>query len=166
MKKKIVLILGLMAVANVCAAEIKIGVINIPKLMEKAPLMESAKKRLEKEFAPRGKALETQGKELQALNDKLERDAAVMSDTQRRDLEKDLMAKQREFKRAQQELSEDVNLKRNEELGKLNRRILESAREVAKADGFDLLLADGVIYSADQLDVTEQVMKKLNASGE
>lgn len=166
MKKNIALFLGLMALTNVCAAELKIGFVNIPKVLEKAPQAEGAKKRLEKEFAPRDKTLVAQQKELQALEEKIARDSAVMSDAQRRDMEKDLVAKQREAKRAQQEFSEDFNLRRNEELGKLQRRIVESIRELAKEDGFDLLLSDGVIFAGDALDVTAQVQKKLNASGE
>lgn len=157
------LFVGLMAVANICAAELKIGFVNVPKVLEKAPQAESAKKRLEKEFAPRDKSLVAQQKELQALQEKITRDAAVMSESQRRDLEKDLVAKERDAKRAQQEFSEDFNLRRNEELGKLQRRIVESIRELAKEEGFDLLLTDGVIFAADQLDVTAQVQKKLDA---
>lgn len=157
------LFVGLMTVANICAAELKIGFVNVPKVLEKAPQAESAKKRLEKEFAPRDKSLVAQQKELQALQEKITRDAAVMSESQRRDLEKDLVAKERDAKRAQQEFSEDFNLRRNEELGKLQRRIVESIRELAKEEGFDLLLTDGVIFAADQLDVTAQVQKKLDA---
>lgn len=163
MKKKLVLFLGLMAVANISAAELKIGFVNVPKVLEKAPQAESAKKRLEKEFAPRDKSLVAQQKELQALQEKITRDSAVMSESQRRDLEKDLVAKEREAKRAQQEFSEDFNLRRNEELGKLQRRIVESIRELAKEENFDLLLTDGVIFAAEQLDVTAQVQKKLDA---
>jgi len=161
MKKKIALFLGLMVVANVCAAELKIGFVNVPKVLEKAPQAESAKKRLEKEFSPRDKALVAQQKEIQGLEEKMAKDAAVMSEAQRRNLEKDLAAKQREAKRAQQEFSEDFNMRRNEELGKLQRRIVEAIRALAKDDGYDLLLTDGVIFAAEQLDVTAQVQKRL-----
>ncbi len=166
MKKKIALFFGLMVAANICFAELKIGFVNVPKVLEKAPQAESAKKRLEQEFSPRDKSLVAQQKEIQALEDKMAKDSAVMSDSERRNLEKDLVAKQREAKRAQQEFSEDFNLRRNEELGKLQRRIVETIRTLAKDEGFDLLLTDGVIFAADQLDVTAEVQKKLSSGSE
>lgn len=166
MKKKIALFLGLMVAANVYSAELKIGFVNVPKVLEKAPQAESAKKRLEQEFSPRDKSLVAQQKEIQALEDKMAKDSAVMSESERRNLEKDLVAKQREAKRAQQEFSEDFNLRRNEELGKLQRRIVEAIRALAKEEGYDLLLTDGVIFAADQLDVTAQVQKKLSSISE
>lgn len=166
MKKQIALFLGLMVVANVCAAELKIGFVNVPKVLEKAPQAESAKKRLEKEFSPRDKALVAQQKEIQSLEEKMTKNAAVMSESERRNLEKDLGAKQREAKRAQQEFSEDFNMRRNEELGKLQRKIVEVIRALAKEDSYDLLLTDGVIFAGEQLDVTAQVQKRLNGMPE
>lgn len=166
MKKKIALSLSLLLTTGASYADLKIGFVNVPKVLEKAPQAESAKKRLEQEFAPRDKTLVAQQKEIQALEDKMSKDSAVMSDSERRNLEKDLMSKQREAKRAQQEFSEDFNLRRNEELGKLQKRIVEAIRSIAKDEGYDLLLTDGVIFAADQLDVTAQVQKKLNAISE
>ena len=161
MKKRISLFLVLLFVANVSYAELKIGFVNVAKVLEKAPQAEKAKKRLEKEFSPRDKHLVAQGKEIKTLEEKLARDASVMGESERRKLERDIVAKKREGKRAQQEFSEDFNLRRNEELGKLQRRILEAIRALAKDEKFDLLLTDSVIFASPQVDVTEQVQKKL-----
>lgn len=161
MKKRIVLFLMLLSVANASVAELKIGFVNVARVLEKAPQAEKAKKRLEKEFSPRDKHLISQSKEIKKLEEKLSRDASVMGESERRKLERDIIAKKREGKRSQQEFSEDFNMRRNEELGKLQRRILEAIRALAKDENFDLLLTDGVIYASKQIDVTEQVQKKL-----
>lgn len=161
MKTKIVLFLGLLLAANVSFAELKIGFVNIPAILEKAPQAEKAKKRLEQAFSPRDKQLAAQLKELQTLQDKLTKDASVMSESERNNLEKDIANKSRDAKRAQQEFSEDFNVRRNEELGKLQNRIVETIRAIAKDQGYDLVLADGVIYKNDEIDITEQVQKKL-----
>ena len=162
MKKKIALFLSLLFVANVSYAELKIGFVNIPAVLEKAPQAEKAKKRLEQKFSPRDKQLVAQQKEIQSLEEKLTRDASVMSDSQKANLEKDILNKKRDAKRSQQEFSEDFNASRNEELGKLQRRIVEAVRAIAKEDDYDLLLTDGVIYATDQIDITAQVQKKLS----
>jgi len=96
------------------------------------------------------------------LQDKLTKDASVMSESERNNLEKDIANKSRDAKRAQQEFSEDFNVRRNEELGKLQNRIVETIRAIAKDQGYDLVLADGVIYKNDEIDITEQVQKKLS----
>jgi len=161
MKKRISLFVALLFVANVSYAELKIGFVNVAKVLEKAPQAEKAKKRLEKEFSPRDKHLVSQGKEIKKMEEKLARDASVMGESERRKLERDIIAKKREAKRSQQEFSEDFNMRRNEELGKLQRRILEAVRALAKDEKFDLLMTDGVIYASDQVNVTAQVQKKL-----
>jgi len=153
----------LLLVANVSYAELKIGFVNVAKVLEKAPQAEKAKKRLEKEFSPRDKHLVSQGKEIKKLEEKLSRDATVMSESERRRLEKDIIAKKRDAKRSQQEFKEDFNMRRNEELTKLQRRIMEAIKALAKDEKFDLLLTDGVIFASQQVDVTNQVQEKLSA---
>ncbi|MCF7967492.1 OmpH family outer membrane protein [Methylobacter sp. Wu8] len=163
MKTKIALFLGLLFITNVSFADLKIGFVNIPAVLEKAPQAEKAKKRLEQEFSPRDKQLVAQQKEIQSMDEKMTRDAAVMSEKERGNMEKDILNKKRDAKRAQQEFSEDFNVRRNEELGKLQSRIVEVIRGIAKEQSFDLLLTDGVIYANEQIDVTAQVQQKLAA---
>ncbi|WP_031438576.1 OmpH family outer membrane protein [Methylobacter tundripaludum] len=166
MKMKIALFLGLLLAANASYADLKIGFVNIPAVLEKAPQAEKAKKRLEQEFSPRDKLLVAQQKEIQSMDERMAKDAAVMGESARANLEKDILNKKRDAKRAQQEFSEDFNARRNEELGKLQRRIVEAIREIAKDQNFDLLLTDGVIYASEKIDVTSQVQQKLSTMPE
>ena len=166
MKKKIALFLGLLFVANVSYADLKIGFVNIPAVLEKAPQAEKAKKRLEQKFSPRDKQLVAQQKEIQGMEEKLTRNSSVMSDSEKANLEKDIMNKKRDAKRSQQEFSEDFNASRNEELGKLQRRIVEAVREIAKKEEYDLLLTESVIYAKPEFDITAQVQQKLSTMPE
>ena len=166
MKTKVALFLGLLLAANASYADLKIGFVNIPAVLEKAPQAEKAKKRLEQEFSPRDKQLVAQQKEIQSMDERMAKDAAVMGESARANLEKDILNKKRDAKRAQQEFSEDFNARRNEELGKLQRRIVEAIREIAKDQNFDLLLTDGVIYASEKIDVTSQVQQKLSTMPE
>ncbi len=161
MKKRVSLFLALLLAANVSYAEIKIGFVNVARVLEKAPQAEKAKKRLEKEFSPRDKHLVSQGKEIKKLEEKLNRDASVMGEAERVKLERDIIAKRREAKRSQQEYSEDLNMRNNEEFRKLQRRIFEAVKILAKDEKFDLILTDGVIHASPAIDITEQVQKKL-----
>ncbi|MDT8407491.1 MAG: OmpH family outer membrane protein [Methylococcales bacterium] len=162
MMKKLVLLLSVFMFAPQVLAELKIGFVNIPKVLEKAPQAEQAKKRLEQEFSPRDKKLLAIQEDIKQLEERLTRDGAVMSESEKRKLERDILAKQRDLKRDQQEFSEDFNIRRNEELGKLQRRIVEAIRALAKEQDFDLLLTDGVIHASKAVDVTDAVQKRLS----
>jgi outer membrane protein len=161
MKTKIALFLGLALTTTASFAELKIGVVNINAVLEKSTQFEEAKRRMDQKFLPRKKQLETQQSEIQSLDEKLSKDASVMGDAERRKMEKEIQGKVRDAKRAQQEFMEDFNASRNEELGKVQRHILEAIRAIAKDENFDLLLTEGVIYSNQDIDVTAQVQKKL-----
>ena len=166
MKTKIALFVGLLLTANVSFAELKIGFVDMRTVLEKAPQAEKATKRMEMEFSPRQKQLVAQEKDIQTKEERMARDAAVMGEAERSNLEKDILNKKRDFKRSQQELGEDFNARRNEELGKLQRRIIEASNTIAKEQHFDLLLYDGVIYSSEQVNVTAQVQQKLSTMPE
>ncbi len=145
------------------AKEVKIGFVNVAQVLQESPQAEEAKKRLEQEFAPRDKRLVAQQKELEKLQERLNRDAAVMSDSERGKLEREIIAKQRDLKRAQDEFREDFNIRRNEELSKLQREIVEAIKALAQEEQYDLLLTDGVIHASDQVDVTGKVQQRLRA---
>ena len=156
------LVTGL-AVANVAYAELKVGAVNAAEILEKAPQAEQARKRIEQEFAPRDKGLVSLQKQIKADEDKLARDGAVMSETERRKIERDVISQKRELQRKQDEFREDFNIRRNEEFGKLQKLIYESIVTQAKKDKYDLIVGDGVIYASDQVDITQQVLKTLQA---
>lgn len=164
MIKKISWSLVLFLMVNICYAELKIGFVNVIKVIEKAPQAEKAKKNLEKEFLPRKKHLISQVKEIKKLEEKFNRDASIMGESERRKLERDIISKKREAEVSRQEFNEDLNIRRNEELNKLRKRIKEAINVLAKDKKFDLLLTDGVVYSSKRVDVTSQVQKRLISS--
>ncbi len=139
----------------------KIGVVNVAKILEKAPQAAAAKSQLEKEFAPRRRNLIETQKSIRALDSKLMKDGAIMRPSERSALEGDLRLKNREFKRAQDELREDFNIRRNAVLGQLQKDVFVALNDFAKRNGFDLILGEGVLYANDSLDVTKKVIKQL-----
>lgn len=162
MKNRVSLFLPLLLVAGVSQAELKIGHVDMQKVMEKAPQAEKARNRLESEFAPKKKALEAQAREIKTLEDKLEKDQQVMGASEQRKLEKDIIEKKRDAMRTQQEMSEDFGMRRNEEMNKIGKVIYDAVRAVAKEESFDLLL-ESPLYGSEQLDVSDRVLQKMNS---
>ena len=160
----------LMVALAVCAvltgpalADSKVGVVNTVKLMEEAPQAKAAQSNIETEFAPREKELVSLQKSVRKLEDKLSRDGAVMSEKESSKLERDILAKRRDLKRSQDEFRDDLNIRKNEVLSKLQRQMYEATVALAKEQKYDIIFGQGVVYSSDNVDVTEMVLEKLKA---
>ena len=145
-------------------AEVKVGFVNTVKLMEEAPQAKEAISKMESEFAPREKELVAIQRDIKQAEDKLSRDAAVMSDADRGKVERDLASRKRELKRSQDEFREDLNIRRNEELAKLQRRLYDAIVDLAKADNYDLIVSEGVVYASTRIDITDAVLERLKKS--
>lgn len=143
-------------------AQAKIGVVNVARLLQEAPQAQAASQSLENEFAARRRDLENQQKDLKAREDKLTKDGAVMSETERRNAEKTLRDSQRELARKQNEFLEDLNVRRNEALGQLQRTVLQEVQTYAKSAGLDVVVADA-LYASASVDITNQVLAALQA---
>jgi outer membrane protein len=145
------------------AADLKIGVVNAGAVLDKSPQKAAALARLEKEFSSRSKSLEAKHKALKAAQDKLNKDGAILSADERRDRERQVLSDQRELQRLQDEYSEDLSIRRNEELRKLEKDIAETIVDLAKKESFDLVLYRGVIFASDKVDLTDKVLEQLKA---
>lgn len=145
----------------VAADAARIAFVNTPQVLEQAPQAEAVRNTLQSEFAPRDTKLVSEQKKIKELEEKLARDAAVMSDEARRKLEREIISQKRENKRARDEFTEDFNIRRNEELAKMQREIASSIVNLAKEKGYDLILENGVIYASERVDITEEVISRL-----
>jgi outer membrane protein len=160
----LVLLAGVaLAALSPAHAETKIGVVDYGRLMEDSPQAKSALEAIKAEFAPKQRDLQNMQVSLKAKEDKLQKDGATMSADQRTKAEKDLRDGAREFGRRQQELQDDFNARRNEETSRLQRTLIEEVRTYAKAQNFDLVLADGVIFANPTIDITSGVLQALQS---
>ncbi len=142
-------------------AETKIGFVNMVELMEKSPQAEAARKGLESEFSNRDKKLTSVRDEILKLEETLKNDGPIMNDKNRGELEKKILNRKREYNRQQDELREDFNIRRNEELGKLQKKVHEIIVVVAKAENYDLVVTQPVLYASEKIDLTARVLQEM-----
>jgi outer membrane protein len=155
------LCLCLALISGPASAEIKMGVVNFQKLLEDAPQTKTAMQALENEFAPRRRELLTMQNDLKARDEKLQKEGAVMSEADRAKAEKTLRDQQREFTRKAGEFQDDASTRRNEEIGKVQRYLVTEIQGYANAQGFDLVLGEGVFFAKGPLDITANVLAVL-----
>ncbi len=144
--------------------ELKIGVVNLPAVIERAPQTKATMDALQEEFAPRQREFQAKQTEYEELAAKAQKDLAVMGETERRNAERDLRELQRELTRLQNEFQEDLNLRQNEEYGLLQRAILKEVQDYAEAQGFDLIVGDGVLYVTSTVNITDDVLRAVEAN--
>jgi outer membrane protein len=157
---------GALAALPVTAAEPKIGVVEFQRLILESPQGKAAMESMRAEFAPRERTLQAQGQAVKAKEEKLQKDGATMTEEQRVRAEKELRDGARDFERARGELQDDESARRNEELSRLQRTIVEEVRTYGKAQGYDLILEQtGVLYNASASDITPAVLSALQARG-
>jgi len=143
------------------AAEYKIGFVNTERLFREAAPAKRAQQKLEKEFAVRDADIQKISKQVRDLQSALEKDGATMSETDRRNKERDLANLSRDLQRSQREFREDLNLRRNEELASVQERANKVIQQIAEAEKFDLILQDPVVFASQKIDITDKVVKAL-----
>ena len=165
------LVKAVLGVTMVCAfalpavaQDMKIGVVSLPALIERAPQTKIAMDALQEEFAPRQREFLAKQKEFEDLTAKAQKDFAVMGETERRNAEKDLRDLQREVTRLQNEFREDLNLRQNEEYGILQRAMLKEVQDYAQEQGYDLIVGDGVLFASNAVNITEAVLRAVEAN--
>ena len=147
--------------ANVGAAELKIGYVQVDKILQDAPQTAESGKKLEREFSPRSLDLDKMQKQIRDIEAVLDKEGVTLSETERRNKERDASNLKIEFQRKQRELREDINLRKNEELSSLQDRINKAVQTVSETDGYDLVVYGGVAYASRKIDITEKVLKLL-----
>jgi len=142
------------------AADIKIGYVDVERIRRESAPAERASKQLEKEFAPRAQELQRREAQIKALQAQIEKDGMTMSESDRRSKEQELSRMSVDFQRMQREYREDLNMRRNQELGALFERADKVIKQIADAEKYDLILQEAVFRSA-RIDITDRVLKAL-----
>ena len=141
----------------------KIAYLDYSKLLKESPQYQALGKTLEAEFAPKQKSLEAQKKEFEARAAKFERDQPTMAEAERNKMVRELSDTKQILERHFAEFQQDQQAKYQEEFPKIQKLIEETVRGFAKAQSLDLVIAQGVIYSSDAVDITAQVLASLVA---
>ena len=154
----------LIAVAPLAVAqELKIGVVNPDRLLRESTPARAASQKLEAEFAKRQKEMEDMGARLKTTAERFEKEAPVMTETDRGRRQRELAELDREFQRKRRELTEDFNQRRNEEMQGLVERSNRIIRQIAEQEKFDLIVQEAVYFNP-RIDITERVLRALNST--
>ena len=161
MKFKFLAFASLFLISLSAYADLKVGFVQVDKILQEAPQTIESNKKLEKEFSSRTEKLKADVKSLKERESSFSKDALTMKESERDNKEKSLSQLRVDVQRKERELREDINIRRNEELGGLQEQINKAVTSVSKAEGFDLVLYNGVAYASEKIDITDKILKSL-----
>ena len=144
-------------------ATLKLGVVDFGVLLQQAPQVIAADAAMQDEFAPRQRELIAMQTALEEKVAEFQKNGEVMGQSERENAERSLRDEERAFVRAQNEVREDLDLRRNEVFQTLQRELAIEIKAFAEEEGFDLVIVDGVLHYSSKVDVTADVLERLRA---
>jgi outer membrane protein len=163
--KSMAAVAALVAVVPMASAqELKIGYVNSERVLREATPAKAAQTKLEVEFGKRERELTDQANKLKAAADKLDKDAPTLAETERNRRQRELVEQDRDLQRKRREFQEDLNQRRNEELASVVERANRVIKQIFDQEKYDVILQE-VVFAGPRVDITEKVIKALNAQG-
>ncbi|MDQ5898632.1 MAG: outer membrane protein [Pseudomonadota bacterium] len=157
--------MALMAAPTGAAAqELKIGYVNSDRMLRDAAPAKAAQAKLETEFGRREKELNDAAARLKTAADKFEKEQVTLSESERSRRQRDLVEQERDLQRKRREFQEDLNQRKNEELASVVERANKVIKQIFEGEKYDLILQDPVVFAGPRVDITDKVIKALNAA--
>jgi outer membrane protein len=162
MSKLLAALASLMISVSVHAQELKIGLVNIERVLKEATVAKAAGAKLDAEVAKREKELADMAGKLKAAADKLDKESATLSEADKNRRQRELVDQEREFQRKRREVQEDLTLRKNEELAALQERASRVIKQIYETEKYDLIIQDAIFWSP-RIDITKKVIDALNS---
>ena len=160
LKKTIFAAVALLSFSAAAMADGKIGFVNSQRILNDAPQAMRAKKKIEKDFEKRDQDLQRIAKQLQAMQENLDKNTVTMAESERRTKEREFSDLNRDFQRKQREFREDLSQRQNEEMAAIFERVNKIIKQIAEAEKYDIIFQEAV-YANPRIDITDKVIKAL-----
>jgi outer membrane protein len=143
------------------AQETRVAFVSAERVLREAAPAKAATLKIEQEFSKREKELQDMAARLKSMSDKLDKDAAVLSDSDRVKRQRELTDLDKDFQRKQREFREDLNQRRNEELAIVLERVTKVIKQIAEQEKYDMVFQEAA-YVSPRIDITDKVLKALS----
>lgn len=141
------------------AQSVRIGYVDMKRVLDNAPQVLAGREKLDLEFRPRNETIEFQERQVRAMEDRLA--LGDLSEDARVRLERELREMQRNVNRQKEDLRDELSFRRTEEVQKLEDQINQAVQEIARDNGYDLILSSPVVYADPTLDITQLILDQL-----
>ena len=149
------------------AGPLKIGVINVERLVQESALGKEAFNRVKRINDQKKEEGDKLQKELRDLEQKLADQGSALADDKRETIPKTYREKAIAFKRFQDDATRELDTAQKKELGELERRVFPVINQVGKEKGYTMIFNKfqaGLLYADDAVDLTDEVLRVFNTT--
>lgn len=165
MKKLFLLfcIILILPVSSYAQDTLKIGAIDIQKILNECEAGKKAKADLETLIKSKESVIDKKGEEIEKLRGELKNQASVLSDEARKNKEEELEKLLRDYQRTVQDSQEEVKKKEGELTETILKGIHELVKKIGKEEKYTLIIEKSlVVFSNKSIDITDKVLKEYN----
>ncbi len=156
-----VVLIGMTVAAYAQAQEVRIGYVDMKRVLDNAPQVVAGRALLDQEFRARNDAIQLDETRLGLMEGQLAQ-ADMTSDDYRR-LEREVLELRRNVERRREDLRDELSFRRTEEVQRLEEQINLAVQEIAERNGYDLIVSSPVVYASPDLDITDLILEQLEA---
>lgn len=139
-------------------ADFRVGIVNTERILRESAPAVKAEKKIEKEFSGRDQEIKKVAKQVKDVQIFMEKEGLTLPDAEKRNKERELANLNMNLQRMQRGFSEDLNLRKNEEMSVVLEHANKAIQALAEKEKYDLILQEAV-YRSPNIDITEKVLK-------
>ena len=151
--------LGVGLVSTASAQQLRVGYVDMKRVLDNAPQVIAGRDMLDQEFRPRNDSIEADAGRADSLELRLQQ--GDMAEDRRLQMDRELRDMRRNINRRREDLRDELSFRRTEEVQRLEEQINIAVQEIARQNGYDLILSSPVIYADPALDITAIILDQL-----
>lgn len=157
------LVAGLMATPAL--AEPKVVVLDYQAAVMNTDAAKKAKDKLQSDLKVQSDRIGKLRSEIEAMDSKAKKDAAVMSTQEKQKLQKDYEAKAQEYNNLMQTVQKRSQEMLSDLMQRMGPKLEQAVLDLQKANKYDVILQrQAAVYVDPTVDITKKVTDKLNAA--
>lgn len=143
---------------------IKIGFIDIQRIIAESQAGKKAKDRFQAQVKKAEADVQKERQDLERLKNDLDKKGPLLKEEERRNLEADFQKRSVSLQRTMGDYQQDLQRKNNEMMAEILKELEQVVTEIGKADKFTLILERSqILYSDQATDITSRVIEVYNS---
>lgn len=160
----VVAMLVLCCSASYAQDRVKIGYVDIQKVISESQAGKRAKDRFQAQVKKAEGDIIKERQELERLKADLDKKGPLLKDEERRNLESDLQKRSINLQRSMSDYQQELQAKNSEMMADILKELEKIVNEVGRAEKFTLILERSqILYSDQGIDITSKVIETYNS---
>ena len=145
------------------AAEYKFAVLDVQRAIGDSEEAKSLAAQVEQDLKEDQDALQKLAEEIQAVQDRLQKDAEILGDAEKRGLQKDIEDKQLDYEFGVNKFRKELQDRQQEIFRQMGPKLDAVLTDLIEIEGYDVVFPRaGLLYVNTKHDITRKVTEKLN----